>query len=513
MQFSRLSLFVVAFTALFAVTLSQPSPYTGGGGPGGYMAYILSPQVAYGVLSPVALVGIVGYLGAGRVDLVLSDAYGATYLSPNLLNQPQNQANWVIGAGICQQNGANCLRRRQLGLAVTDMIQEELEGQGLMNTFMMKSGGGLQDNEDYNNPSKARFGKMAKSFLSTESYNRLKQYETLKSTTKTTALKNRPTAFIKQSGGHTVCNVCGVRGEILMEDGETCVVREQCDESDNLPNPTGGIELPRVSLMSFTLDAACKAEDGVTACLNEATLKATMLDTFGSTARISVADGFNFDMEDLYDPIDRENMMREENARRLQSLVLDVDENLEQCSVHSTYIVSAVFMDDEEFKTARKEMGSETIEDDIATFLAVDHDNLCGIKVTPKFAYHIPAPNDPAFNRVVRPLEASMSIPTIQVASDENGHENILVRGETYRVVMDDFKTGETVTVHLVKVNDNDGSEEVRTLKSIQNFSSDMGPIEFDWTVGDLQPIGSYYFEVTIKDTPVSYSSAFEILA
>jgi hypothetical protein len=511
MQIAKLSFAVVAFTALFAVTFSQTTPYTGGGGPGGYMAFILSPQVAYGALSPTALVGIVGYLGAGRIDLVLSDFYGNAVKSPQLLQQAKNQANWVVGAGICQQNGANC-QRRQLGLAVTDMIKEELEGQGLMNTFMMKSSGGLNDNDDYYNPSKARFGKMTKSFLSTETYNRLKQYESL-SSIQTSEIKDRPTAFIKQSGGNTVCNVCGIKGEILMEDGETCVVRENCDVSDNLPNPNGGIELPRVSLMSFTLDAACKAEDGVTACLNEATIKATMLDTFGSTARISVAEGSNFDMEDLYDPIDRENMMREENARRLQNLVLDVDQSLEQCSVHSTYIVSAVFMDDEEFKTARKEMGSETVEDDIATFLSVDHDNLCGIKVTPKFAYHIPAPNDPAFNKAVRPLEASMSIPTIQVASDENGHENILVRGETYRVVMDDFKTGETVTVHLVKVNDDDSSEEVRTLKSIQNFSSDMGPIEFDWTVGDLQPIGSYYFEVTIKDTPVSYSSAFEILA
>jgi len=512
MQIARLSLAVVAFTALFAVTtFSQPSTYTGGGGPGGYMAFILSPQVAYGALSPTALVGIVGYLGAGRIDLVLSDFYGSTVLSPQLLQQPKNQANWVVGAGKCQQNGANCLRR-QLGLAVTDMISEELEGQGLMNTFMMKSNAGLEQHEDYNDPSKARFGKMAKSFLSTETFNRLKQYESLNSL-KATALKDRPTASILQSGGNTVCNVCGVKGDIIMEDGERCVVREECDASDNLPNPDGGIELPRVSLMSFTLDAACKSEDGVTACLDEATVKATMLDTFGSTARISVAEGSNFDMEDLFDPIDRENLMREENARRLQSLNLDVDGSLAQCSVHNTYIVSAVFMDDEEFKAARKEMGSETVEDDIATFLAVDHDNLCGIKVTPKFAYHIPAPNDPAFNKAVRPLEASMSIPTIQVASDENGHENILVRGETYRIVMDDFKTGETVSVHLVKVNDNDGSEEVRTLKSIQNFSSDMGPIEFDWTVGDLQPIGSYYFEVTIKETPVSYSSAFEILA
>jgi hypothetical protein len=238
-----------------------------------------------------------------------------------------------------------------------------------------------------------------------------------------------------------------------------------------------------------------------------------MLDTFGSTARISVVEGSKFDLEDLYDPIDRENLMNEEK-RRLQSLNLgDIGNAEQQCTLQNSYMVSAVFMDDKEFKDAKKEMGSDTVEDDMATWLTADNLNLCGVKVTPQFAYSIPAPNDPLFNRAVRPLEASMSIPTIQLASEENGHEDILERGETYKIIMDDFKTGEAVNVQLVWFKEDDSEEAVRTLKTIQNFDSQDGPIEFEWTVGDLQPVGSYYFEATIKDIPVSYSSAFEIIA
>jgi hypothetical protein len=246
-------------------------------------------------------------------------------------------------------------------------------------------------------------------------------------------------------------------------------------------------------------------------CLDEKAIKISMYDTFGSTARVSVVERSQYEFEELFDADDRRNLMNEEK-RRLQSLDIDVD-GTEQCNMKSSYIISAVFMDTEEFKIAREEMGSESIEDDIATFLSTDYDNLCGIKVTPKFAYNIPSPNDPEFNRAVRPLEQSLTIPTIQLASEENGHENIAERGEAYNVVMDDFKSGENVVVNLVKVDDEAGTEEVRMLRTIPNYNSMEGPVEFMWTIGDLQPLGTYYFEATIKDIPVSYSSAFEIIA
>jgi len=397
-------------------------------------------------------------------------------------------------------------------LNVADMVQEELEGQGILSTFMMKGKYKMHDGEDLSDPSKARFGKMSKAFISTETFNRLKQYETLNSL-KVAAPTERGVAYIEKSGGTTVCNVCGIEGDIQVENGETCVVREACDASDNLPNPDGGIELPRVSIMTFNLDALCKPEGDQTTCLDEASIKSGMLDTFGSTARISVVEGSKFDLDDLYEPIDRENLINEEK-RRLQSLNLGEIGNAEQqCTLQNSYMVSVVFMDDKEFNDAKKEMGSDTVEDDMATWLTADNLNLCGVKVTPQFAYSIPAPNDPLFNRAVRPLEASMSIPTIQVASEENGHEDILQRGETYKIIMDDFKTGEVVTVQLVWFKEDEAEEAVRTLKTIQNFNSQDGPIEFDWTVGDLQPVGSYYFEATIKDVPVSHSSAFEIIA
>jgi len=508
MQIAKLilTLFSIATFAV-AVSAQNVTRYSGGGGTGGYAAFVLSPQVAYGALSPTALVGAVGYMGAGRIDVIMSNFYGKTWKSPVLVKSAKKSANWVIGAGICNIEGVNCDTRRKLGLAVTDMISEELKGQGIISTFMMKGQYTHPNNEDLNDLSQAKFGRMSKAFLSKETFNRLKQYESLNNFK---APRERGLIYVENSGGSTVCNVCGVQGEILVEDGEQCIVREQCDASDDLPNPDGGIELPQVSLMTFNLDAACVEEDSETACLDEAALKETMLDTFGSTARVSVVEGNNFDLEDLYDSEDRKNLMNEEK-RRLQSLDISEYSNTEECSLQSSYLVSVVFMDNNEFKAAKQELASETIEDDLATFLATDYANLCGIKVTPKFAYHIPAPNDPKFNKAVRPLEASMSIPTIQVASEDNGHESILERGETYQIIMDDFKTGETVTVHLVQVQED--SEEVRALKSVQNFDSTNGPIEFDWTIGDLQPVGSYYFEATIKDVPVSYSSAFEIIA